>query len=70
MNITFHNIHRPYTRRDIARMNRTINVKDLLQGLMVHIGIEVCAEDAMSVILKQLKQIVWYDNKAMITTYL
>jgi len=31
-------------------MSQTINITDLLQGLMAHIGIEVCAEDVMSVI--------------------
>ena len=50
MNITFHNVRRPYIRMDIARMSRTINVTDLLQGLMVHIGIEVCTEGSMYVI--------------------
>jgi len=50
MNITFHNICRPYSRTDNARMSRTINATDVLQGLIAHIGIEVSAEDAMSVI--------------------
>ena len=70
MNITFPTIRRPQTRTDIARMSQTINVTDLLQGLMAHIGIKVGAADVMSIILKKLKQIVWHDNKAITTTYL
>jgi len=50
MNIAFHNIRRPYSRIDIARMSRTINVTDLLQGLMAQIGIEVCAKNFIYVI--------------------
>ena len=37
----------------IDRMSQTIRVTDLLQGLMTHIGIEICAEDVMSVMLKK-----------------
>ena len=42
-------------------MRRTVNVTDLLHGLMAHIGINVGAEDAMSVILKKLKEysMIW-----------
>ena len=47
MNIAFHNVRRPYSRTDIARMSRSINVTDLLQGLMAHIGIEVYTEGSM-----------------------
>ena len=53
MNITFHNVRRPYAQIDIARMSQTINVTDLFQRLMAYINIEVCAKDAMSVILKK-----------------
>jgi len=42
-----------YTWTDIVRMSQTINLIDLLQGLMEHIGIEVRAEDVMSVVLKK-----------------
>jgi len=42
-------------------MSRAVNVTDLLHELMAHIGINVGAEDAMSVILNKLKvySMIW-----------